>query len=318
MAFSTISNFLFLRIKQATRIISNMGIGVLIILPFIILLLMNAYNFFLKNPIIIFQSLLALIILTIHTKRKDKKFLKVFKLNGVIVLHFEYFLIISTLNIPFMVKNGVDAIMIASYFVSSMIVFGDKLINTNFTTQFNLIKKITSVFPIDTYEWKVGIRKNRILFGISYVLGLLLLPFAPVTPFFIFYWCMFSGEFYKENENKEIIQSYNKTNTFLRHKLKSLIILLNVIFSPHYILFIIWNFTVINIVILLASILLMNLIFTYALLLKYSLVDFRKRTIDNTVSLTIFLIISPILFLSLPLEWRTFTKAKWNIQKLLK
>ncbi len=318
MALLTISNFLVLRIKQSIRFISNMGFGVLIILPFIIVILLNGYNYFLKNPVIIFQSLLALIIITIHTKRRDKKFLAVLKLKGLIILHLEYFLIITILSIPLLVKNGGNAKLIAPYFICSMFLFADRLIKKNLKIQFNLIKKITSLFPIDTYEWKVGIRKNSILFSISYILGIVLLPFAPVTPFFILYWCMFSGEFYKEIENKEIIQSYTITNNFLKLKLKSLISLLNVIFLPHYILFMIWNFTGLNIIILLLFILLMNLIFTYALLLKYSLIDFTKRTIDNTVSLTIFLIISPILFLSLPLEWNTFNKAKWKIQKLLK
>lgn len=318
MSFSTILNFLFLRIKQAARIVISMGLGVLIILPVIILLLLNGYNHLFKNPLIIFNSLVGLIILTIHTKRKDKKFISSFKLNGFVILCVEYFFIISILIIPLLLKIGMDIEMLIPYIISILIIAGDQLIKSKFKLQFSLIKKMTSLFPIDAYEWKVGIRKYNFLFGISYILGLILLPFAPVTPFFIFYWTTFSGEFYKEIENKEIIQSYNQADNFLQSKLKSLSILLNLLFLPHYVLFCIWHSTTIKLVILLAAVLLMNLIFVYALLLKYSLLEFTKRTITNTISIIVFLIISPILFLSLPLEWKTFTKAKWNIQKLLK
>lgn len=313
-----IGNFIGLRIKQFFRIINSAGLGALLIIPLIGIFTLYLYKQILNFSPYIFHFSVAIIILTIHTKRKDLIFLFKFKLIGKFILLTEYLTIIIILNIPFIFRNGKAQFVLIELFICIILVFLSSNYLHKIIPKFQIIKKLTSFIPTNAYEWKFGLRKFNFLFTITYLLGFVLLFFAPVTPFFIFYWCTFSGEFYKEIESKEIIQAFINTNRFLNSKICSLLIVVNAIFLPHYMLYLILYFTVDKIAILLFSIIILNLLFLYALLLKYSNLNFQRINSSNVLLITFFLLVSPILPLSLFLEWKLYKKTKWTIQKYLR
>lgn len=312
-----IGNFIALRINQFFRIANTAGLGALLLLPLLGIFALYLYKQISNLSPLIFHAFVAIIILTVHTKRKDLFFLSKFKLIGKIILLTEYLSIIIIFNLPFIIINGKAHFIFIELFICIILAFTSSNHAYNIIPEFQIIKKLTSFIPTNAYEWKFGLRKYSFLFSITYLLGFSLLFFAPVTPFFILYWCTFSGEFYKEIESKEIIQAFIDTNRFLKSKICSLFIIANAIFLPHYILYLTLYFTFDKIAILFFSITVLNLLFLYALLLKYTNLNFQSRNSSNVLLITIFLLISPILPLSLFLEWKLYKKSKWTIQKYL-
>src|SRR5690606_5858337 len=149
----------------------------------------------------------------------------------------------------------------------------------------------------------------------SYIIGLILVFFFPITPIMMLYWMTFSGELYAQIEDREIIQSYRTRENFYKQKTKSIILACNLLFFPHYILFV-FLYGIPQILILLICIIFFNMVFIYALLLKYTLKAINKK-VQNTIPITLYFILTPFLPISLYLIYKVWRKNREKLIQLL-
>jgi len=306
-----ISKLLILRIKQILRLLNQNGIAGFFLTVCVIFL---AYTASLKgyslNKYFFYFSILILI-LFIHLGRKDKRFLKKFKKNGFFFILIEYFIINFMIILPNIEKIAiVDIKCIVSLLIieALIIYFLHEQLNNPIV---KWIKKITNYIPLSTYELRFGIRKYFFLFTLSYSIGLLIIPFFPITPILLLYLSTFVFEFYKEKDPKEFIQSKKTVRNFLFTKLKSNIVFLNILLVPHYFLYVFFHHHYKEIGALILSILIFSVLIAYCIMLKYSTSN------SKTPKAILFFVAAPLLPLSLILFIKEQKAARCQLMKLL-
>lgn len=256
-----------------------------------------------------------LLLIIIHNNRKDLVFLYQFKSKGRILVIVEYWLLSFLLCVPVFFREGIALYLASLFILATLLPLLFKPKGTNYI-QFGLIKKLSSLLPAEAYEWQTGLRKTWVFFGLSYLLDFAFLFFAPVTPFFMFFWLLFCTEFYQGLENKEIVQSFSTANSFLKQKSKAALQCINMLFLPHYMLFCFlysWQ----TFLALLLSIFIFNLIVLYALFSKYARLNFQRENVNNGLAIMGFSCISFVLPLSLFLIYKTHQKALCRLKKHL-
>jgi hypothetical protein len=317
--FSFISTFLTFRCKQLYRIIAEQGIHAVVFYSGLLLLVIYLYKRSQDVSQLFVQLAIALVFITIEGNRKDLKFINYLKEKGKYIVLTEYVILFIVLELPFCFFRVMDYDVVIPVIVLLFLTFFrkqaemlDNLVKTN------IIKKITTVIPLHAFEWRSGIRKNKISFIFLYLSGILLLFLFPITPLFMFLWAGYSGEFYKEVENKELIQSYYTVENFAIKKMKSFFITLNLLFAPHYLLYVVIYHQPDQLMILLFGIVLFHLICVYALVYKYKFAHTHHRQVNNTLPLLVFMFIVIIAPLSLYLILSLWKNIKSNLKLYLK
>lgn len=265
------------------------------------------------------QLFLAFIFIGIDGNRKDLDFIMYLKEKGRYIVLAEYTVLWLLLELPFLFCKGVNYFMILPLAISLILVFSKWSTRiAKASGKINVIKSTTRFIPIHAFEWRSGIRRNKLFFCSSYFLGMVLLFFFPITPLFMFFWAAYSGEFYNALENKEIIQSYKTVENFEKRKLKSFFRTVNLLFLPHYLLYILLYHEPEHCIGLLFSILVFNMIFIYALMYKYKFVITGQKHVPNSAALSIFMFIVFIAPVSLYLIFNLWKQIKTNLKLYLR
>lgn len=303
------------RFRQLFRYLSAAGGNLFVLIPFVIFLLYSLSKVLSNIGIEGTQLMLALTVLSLGLRRKDTVFLRsVFKYNSWRILLIEYLIVYLILELFALSVHAVDLLMIPPLLLIFSLVVYQSLWKIKIT-KFNLTRRLSSILPLHAFEWRSGIRQSPHLFLSSYIIGLILIFFFPITPLMMLYWISFSGEFYAYIEAREIIQSYRTGKHFYKQKIKSLLLVCNLLFIPHYLLFsILYNST--QILILLTCIIFFNMLFSYVLLLKYTLKPINSK-VQNTFPITLYFVSMAVLPLSLYLIHKIWRKNREKLSALL-
>jgi hypothetical protein len=317
--FSFHIKFLQFRCKQLYRVIAEQGIHAVVFYGGLILLLGYLYKRSMDAPQIFVQLAVSFIFIAFEGNRKDLKFINYLKEKGNHIVLSEYAVLFVLLELPFFFFNVMDGYVLIPLFVLLFLIFFRKQVQAlENVMKSNVIKKATTLIPLHAFEWRAGIRKNKISFILLYFSGICLLFLFPITPLFMFFWASYSGEFYKELENKEIIQGYNRVENFAQEKMKSFFITLNLLFAPHYLLYMGLYHQPDQLLILLFGIVILHLICMYAMVYKYKFAHLNHREVNNTVPLLAFMFIVIIAPLSLYLILNVWKNIKTNLKLYLK
>lgn len=314
-----ITKFLSFRGRQLYRIVAEQGIYAVVFYSGLLFLVGYLYKRSMDAPQLFVQLVVAFVFVTLEGSRKDLKFINYLKEKGKYIVLAEYLILFVLIELPFCFFYVIDYFVLIPLVVLVFLIFFRQQVQAvENLMKFNVIKKVTSILPLHAFEWRAGIRKNKISFLLIYISGILLLFLFPITPLFMFIWASYSGEFYKELENKEIIQGYNTVENFAKKKMKSFFITLNLLLAPHYLLYIVFYHQADQLMILLFAAVLFHLICVYMLVYKYKFAHLNHREVNNTVPLLAFLFIVVIAPISMYLILTLWKNIKINLKLYLK
>jgi|GEM_PF-3233758 len=303
------------RFKQLFRYLSAAGGNLFILAPFALILLFYLNKVLTNVGVEGTQLMVGIVMLSLGLKRKDTEFLSfVFKNKTLFIFLIEYLTLYLFLELFALSVHSIDFLMI----LPLLIIFTMAVYQSIFkrkVKKFYFIRELTRALPLHAFEWRSGIRQSPLLFLSSYVVGIILLFFFPITPIMMLYWMTFSGEFYAYIEAREIIQSYRTHKYFYKQKIKSILLACNLLFLPHYILFI-FLYTTPQIQILLGCAILFNMVLIYAFLLKYTVKTISTK-VQNTIPITLYFILTSVLPVSLYLLYKVWKKNRENLRALL-
>lgn len=191
-----------LRLRQFVRELQALGpVYTLILFAGFVLLIRLAYlSIYTIDNISILTLGWSALLLTIHAKRKDKRFLSKLRFPYHLIFLVEYFII----SIPVLIIGRCFPIILVSFlifiYLISRINIGKK--------QFNLSARSFSFIPPLLFEWKAGLRKLSLsLFIFIYSIAIIGLLFPYVS--LVVCWIINSiiCSFYQQTESRFILRS---------------------------------------------------------------------------------------------------------------
>ncbi|MFW5872860.1 MAG: hypothetical protein ACOCVN_02625 [bacterium] len=320
-----------IRLSQFYRILTELGlfrvIALLLIFGFALFLVFHIV----MNPQNTIMALIAigLLLLSVHTSRNDKHFIKTTIKSPYSIYLSEYlllilpFLVIWTGHFNWMGTGLLILIVMSIPLISTHSKPGNlgsiiKILINPFSTNLNSKFKISLPFiSVNSFEWISGIRRNLILLFPVYVLFLAFsfMPYVAVVGM-IFISILVSG-FYYYGESREFIEFYaSNPREFLLRKITINLKQLIILFSPILIIALIfqsstWYFLV-------GAVIISFLIQVLAIIFKYGLFEENANLNRNS-----FIVLINILFIILGVFWpipiimgiRYYAKATENLKK---
>ena len=230
--------FIRIRIKQFFRAME--GIGLVRVVFLIGLLGFLTFGMFIQlskapNLYYIFGAYFGVILL-IHKNRSDKIFIKTHFDNYTFIYLVEYLLLASPLILCLLYYQQ----WLVSG-VSIMVLF--LIVNCNFKVKHrSLNTKIQKLIPHDSFEWKSGVRQTFVLIITLFILGLGSSFFIWSVPVIIFILGIIPLNFYEKGESLQMLIAFEMdSKRFLRHKIKTQLLLFSVISVPLILAFLIFH-----------------------------------------------------------------------------
>jgi len=260
-----ITGILDIRIKQAYRMFSDIGIFRTVFLVGFVALFFISLFFSIKDNTKeeLVMGIFLLSILFLHLKRKDKEFIEIYAPKPHPVFLTEY----AILSIP----------LILSLF--SKYLWGFVIVYLFILTLIPLLKitpkksSLNTVFqkwiPDENFEWKAGTRKYLLLFMVLWPVGFLTSFFTASVPVILFILSAVVLSFYQKSEPLSILLAGElSTVPFLKKKVKSQLLSFSVLVLPLVLSFIIFHPRFYYIPVL--EYVLFVILIIYTLLLKYA------------------------------------------------
>jgi hypothetical protein len=267
-----------------------------------------------KQNVMFISGIWTLLIISIHTKRQDKIFLRINIEFDKLICSTEY----SLLSIPIIVCLLIHSQwlpFIGIVFVTLFLGF----VKINMRQQKKTLNTcLQQYIPFGMYEWKSGVRQYFYPLIVAWLLGLCTSFFVVGVPVAIFIIGILIIDFYKENESWQMLFSYQKNTTnILYYKIKQHLMFYVITNLPLFILFTIFHFELwyipaIEFIILLS-------IHIYVIVLKYSFYSYDRNMVNPAFMIIgIFIGLIP---LTTPLLWLfsiyLFLKARTNLYPYL-
>ena len=207
-----------------------------------------------------------LIILQLHLKRKDKKFLRSSFYNYRLIYLVEYILL-STPLLLFLVYNFQWLIFII--LTISLLA----IIRVDFTYQQKVLNtKIQRLIPDTCFEWKAGLRKVFLFLFPVWIIGFLTSYYIWGVPVILFVLGFIIVDFYGKNEPLQMLLVYERSTTrFLFHKIRLQVILFTLLALPLMLLFVIFHVDSWYIVII--EYVIFTFYYIYLIMAKYAYYD---------------------------------------------
>jgi hypothetical protein len=286
---------IYIRYLQAIRILKDGGLGS-ILLPFLIIGLSiasyKAYDNMRYGALL--TAILVLLCVSIHIRRKDKKFAQLHLSNDHLQMYVEYIL----LTLPF----AFTAIFTPHYFYYPLLLILLWFIPylRYSPTPKTSLKNISTLFPTaHSIEWVSGLRNSFLTILPLYTLALATcwMRFLPLLLLWIITTAILN--FYSEHEAVHILRAqHNNAKDFLNEKIKVHSFYVCIYYAPVLILNSIFNhdFLEINVLFLLVQ---LSLII-FAINAKYSSYVPAQQNLASNISVAIISIASVVPYL-LPL-----------------
>lgn len=260
-----VGKLLNIRLKQLLRASSELGIfRVIFILAlavygmFALLIKLEESSY---NELIL--GAFIFIILSIHTKRKDKDFLKLFIKTPILIFAIDYFILSIPLLFLFLYFQLwiYSAILLSSIAIISLI--NIKINHKNFNTG---LQRLVSN---DNFEWKAGFRKNFILLVLVWTLGIATSFFIGSVIIAMFIIGIMIMSFYERNESLNMLLALElKPKLFLLKKIGSHINSYTVLSLPLILSFLVFHHEYFYIPLIIYFV--FAILIAYNILLKYA------------------------------------------------
>lgn len=306
-----IKQILKIRIKQAYRNISTIGLfRIAIVLILFLLFLAFIFQQLQQN----FNGLISVLLLIgavflIHIKRKDKIFLFTTYKKPQLIYFAEYFIITAPILIMLLIAKRYDLIAYQLIGVSSIPFLKISLKNK----KLNLNNKLLEKVPYNCFEIKSGIRSNFYFLISLNIIGLIFGFWVATAPIIILINTLIFSGFYQICEPRNVIEiNKQKPDKFLLKKITSNLVIFATIQLPVIILFLMFNYQYFAIVFIVFGIGILFIILS--ILLKYALYSPNANLSGNSIILGIAIILLPILFFMLLIY---YFKAKNNLKHYL-
>lgn len=312
-----ISYILYLRFKQLIRFINEIGLfRLLFLLPFIFVLFYAIYSAFKsENYNNLILSAYLLFILSVHLKRKDKKFLILICKNyntKYLIFFTEYFILFIPIYI-ILLFTGKFLLLVLSIALLALI----PLINISKTFNYKKINIINlSFLPKILYEWIYGLKSSWFILIPVYILSIIFVKYSITMPISAAFFGLYFTSFYLQCEPQNFIELFELPPVkFLFKKICTHVLIYWIIIFPLAIISLIFNTDIWKVSIyILVSITILQI---NAILLKYSI--YRPNMSINNSFIIVFLLFFSILipFLApIPIVFLLiyFYKAKNNLK----
>lgn len=236
---NTVFTFLSFRIKQFFRSIQEIGIPLFLILLIVTTGLTFKILVFLSEVQGVEMGIFSLLIIaSIHSTRKDTRFLKSLTVSRPLLFFAEYSLLLMPVSILLFFLGKIEPAIYWQLGMLPVLIFpAGNLKNNKVTPLVNLDK-----IPYKYFEIKLGLRK--MLFGIVllYFLALGCSFFIGTLILFSIFLLILLPTFFEYFEPKEmIVLEYEKGN-FLKNKVSSHLLIIQLALLPHYLLFLFYHF----------------------------------------------------------------------------
>ena len=260
-----LTEILKIRVKQSFRVISEIGlfraIFLLGLISFALLAMFTKLAESSYREIII--GIFALTILSVHSKRNDKRFINIYVPKPYLLFLIEYFVF----SLPLMFALIYNELWSYALIYLSFIIIVPFL-NINAKKQ-SINSGLQKLIPDNNFEWKAGIRKNLFVFVGVWLIGMATSFFTASVPIAIFILGVIVISFYEKPEPVQILLA-NELNTrrFLTMKLQNHLVIFAITIIPLILSFVIFNPQYYYIP--LAEFVIFSILIVYTILLKYA------------------------------------------------
>ena len=301
-----------IRLKQLSRAAAEIGFFRLLFLFALAAYLVFAVYTKLQDPFYknIIVGAFALIIFSIHAKRKDKTFLNLYSLYPQIIFFVEYLLLAIPILVLLVYFQFWIHIISLIAFLLVLPFFKIPLKKYNVNTWFQ--KQI----PDDNFEWKAGIRKNIFLFLGLWFIALFTSFFIGSIPIAIFILGIMIMSFYENNESLPMLLAKEQSpKTFLKRKIWAHLFVYLTIMTPLLIAFLLFHSEYYYIPLI--EVLIFSILLVYNILLKYAFYRPNEKSGGTQIfssigSISIF--IPFILIIVLVLSFKFLFQAIHNLK----
>lgn len=304
---NTEPEFIKFRIKQFIRIIRGIGwINLLIISPMVLIFILAVIEK-LQNQLNSYFAVLSylLVVIITHGVRKDDKFLKKIEVSRLRLYALEYFLMCLPISIIFCLIGHWWAVA-----MGNLIILFLSIVFLKYGVKISLsFKKWQLAIISDTlFEWKSSIRRYNYKLILLWLLGVVTAANVYAYFFFFFLFITIISATFKPTEGKEFRPNNVKE---LVVKIKHNNYMLMLCLTPHVIIFLLSNIAFWYVILGIA--LYFILYHTYCILYKYGTYS-QYRDSSNQIPTAIFMILCPILPISIPIIIFSFFKARNRIK----
>lgn len=288
--------YISFRIKQAFRILKDIGIGHLILLaPILFIGVLGLLQFILTSQNYTIAALLIFSLAGNHWNRKDRFFLEQLSIPIFLIFYLDYTLLCSPFLACFVFWSKWQNFVVLNLGIVVLSMIKPpyhKGLNKKTSSFFNL-----EWIPLELFEWRSGLRKNGPLFLIAYGVGLGCSIYPITAPILVFLMALGTTTFFQFFEHKDLLLAVNADKHLLQKKTLGSLKLFNLIMLPHYLLFIFFNPHPQYLGALAVVSLIAQLIIIFSIAMKYKTYSFHEHKIYNTLPLAIFVACWTIPFL---------------------
>jgi hypothetical protein len=299
--------FIKFRLKQFIRILKSIGwINLLIVTPMGLIFILSVIES-LQNQINPYITLICYVLLVplVHGYRKDDKFLKKIKVSRFRLYTIEYFLMCLPLSFIFyilgywwvVVMGNIAIILLSALFLKYNLELSSSSKNWRLT-----------FFPDTLFEWKSSIRLFNYKLISLWLLGAITAIYVYAYFIFVFLFITIISSTFKPTEGKEL-RPYDVHELISKVKQNNFMLILCLI--PHVIIFLALNISYWYIILGIALYLILYQ--TYCIFYKYGTYT-QYTDSSNQVATAIFMILCPIIPISIPIIIFSFFKARNRIQ----
>lgn len=299
--------FIKFRAKQCIRIVKDIGwVNLLIISPMALIFTLTVIEK-LQNQLNSYFAILAYILVVIitHGSRNDGKFLKKIEVSRLKLYVIEYFLMCLPISVIFCLIGHWWAVVMGNLIILLLSVI---FLKYGVKSSVSFKKWQLAIIPDTLFEWKSSMRLYNYKLILLWLFGAITAINIYAYFFFVFLFITIVSATFKPTEGKEFRPNNVKE---LVAKIKHNNFILMLFLTPHVVIFLLFNISFWYIILGIA--LYFILYQTYCILYKYSTYS-QYKNYSNQVPTAIFMILCPILPISIPFIIFSFFKARNRIK----
>ena len=196
-----ILTFLVLHAKQGGRLLKELGIiRSLTVLALLTFTLARTYT--LEPPLTyVLAAFVVFLLVSLHTARKDKDFLKMLNIQTYELFAVEYHLLASPFYVIFLLNQRWWPLIGVAVGVCLV-----PLLTLNFRRRAGVVRALAFI-PAEAFEWKSGLRRHGIIIALLYLLalGCYSYPFVALAVVVVF--TLLVTTFHNESESRPMVDA---------------------------------------------------------------------------------------------------------------
>lgn len=305
-----------LRFRQAGRIIKAGGISLWLLLPVVLFFVAATVHDSTLWSVLNMNVVMLILLLLADWQRRDKKFLFLLPARGYRLRFWEYFLVLLLLNSYGLFLSATNLIFLAA--TQLLLALGLRFIDLpKRRFQPGISRRLTVLLPSNLYDIKSGLRQAFLLFVLVWIAGLFACWYLPAISFIVAFFLTLLLEVLIASEPVIILQSHRTIRMAIFGKIKANLLFFLLFFSPHILISIFrfpdftgWISVGVSLWMLCATV-------AYTVLLKYTGSQQPASNLIKGIKVMLFLIVSPLLPLSIYFIYQQYKNVLCKLRPLL-